>query len=178
MKYIVLLRGINAGKQRRVAMAELKVQLADIGCREIETYLATGNIVCWSEQSRDELHVALTAMFRWHYDFVIDFSLMTADEYRRQAVQLPSWWHESVARKDVAFFSDATDRRAVAQSVKQGSFGDGELVYVGDLGIFFASRSTAAYKEVQYARWLDKQPYYGSVTVRTGNTFDAVLRMV
>lgn len=178
MKYVVLLRGINAGKQRRVAMPELKVQLADIGCREIETYLATGNIVCQSEWSRGELRAALTAMFRRHYDFVIDFSLITADEYRQQAAQLPSWWYESVARKDVAFFIDGTDRRLVAQSVKGGRFGDGELVYMGDLGIFFASRSAAAYKEVQYARWLGKQPYYGSVTVRTGNTFDAVLRMV
>ena len=178
MKYIVLLRGINAGKQRRVAMSDLRAQLADIGCREVVTYLATGNIVCQSEWSRDELHGVLTAMFRQHYDFVIDFSLMTADEYLQQAAQLPSWWYESMARKDVAFFSDGTDRRVVAQSVKEGSFGEGELVYVGDLGIFFASRSAAAYKEVQYARWLGKQPYYGSVTVRTGNTFDAVLRMV
>lgn len=159
-------------------MSDLRAQLAGIGCSEIATYLATGNVVCQSEWSRDELHGALTAMFRRHYDFVIDFSLMTADEYLQQAAQLPSWWYEPMARKDVAFFIDATDCKVVAQSVKEGSFGEGELVYVGDLGVFFASRDTAGYKEVQYARWLGKQPYYGSVTVRTGNTFDAVLRMV
>ncbi|MDO4773551.1 MAG: DUF1697 domain-containing protein [Candidatus Saccharibacteria bacterium] len=177
MKYIVLLRGINAGAHRRVNMKVLKEQLADIGCDDVATYLATGNIVCASPRTRDELHKAIVAMLQSHYNFTIDFSLITADDYLRQADQLPAWWHEPVARKDVAFFTDTTDIQEVHQSAADMVCADGELVHVGALGIFFASRDTAPYKEVAYARWLNRQPYYNTITVRTGNTFNAILRM-
>jgi uncharacterized protein (DUF1697 family) len=44
-RYVVLLRGINVGKAKRVAMADLRALLADAGFTDITTHLNSGNVV-------------------------------------------------------------------------------------------------------------------------------------
>jgi len=53
-RQIVLLRGINVGAHRRVAMAELRALLADAGYDEIETLGQSGNIVLSAKQANPE----------------------------------------------------------------------------------------------------------------------------
>ena len=43
--YVVLLRGINVGKAKRVPMADLRVILAELGCTQVTTLLNSGNAV-------------------------------------------------------------------------------------------------------------------------------------
>lgn len=43
--YLVLLRGVNVGKAKRVPMAELKQALLDLGCTRAVTLLNSGNAV-------------------------------------------------------------------------------------------------------------------------------------
>jgi len=42
---VVLLRGVNVGGNNRVAMADLRALLDDVGCRNVQTYLQSGNAV-------------------------------------------------------------------------------------------------------------------------------------
>jgi len=42
---IALLRGINVGKAKRVAMADLKALVEDLGYRDVRTLLNSGNVV-------------------------------------------------------------------------------------------------------------------------------------
>jgi uncharacterized protein (DUF1697 family) len=44
-RLIALLRGINVGKAKRIAMAELRALFADLGFTEIATLLNSGNVV-------------------------------------------------------------------------------------------------------------------------------------
>lgn len=41
--YLALLRGINLGSRRRVAMADLRALLADVGATDVRTHLQSGN---------------------------------------------------------------------------------------------------------------------------------------
>jgi len=41
----VLLRGINVGRNNRLAMADLRAVLEGVGCRQVTTYLQSGNAV-------------------------------------------------------------------------------------------------------------------------------------
>jgi uncharacterized protein (DUF1697 family) len=43
--YVALLRGINVGKAKRVAMAELRALVEELGCRDVKTLLNSGNVV-------------------------------------------------------------------------------------------------------------------------------------
>lgn len=44
-RYVALLRGINVGKAKRVAMADLRKLLEDLGCSRVQTLLNSGNAV-------------------------------------------------------------------------------------------------------------------------------------
>ena len=43
--HIALLRGINVGKAKRIAMAELKAVVESLGCTGVKTLLNSGNVV-------------------------------------------------------------------------------------------------------------------------------------
>lgn len=45
MTMVALLRGINVGKAKRVAMADLKALVADLGYHDVVTILNSGNVV-------------------------------------------------------------------------------------------------------------------------------------
>jgi uncharacterized protein (DUF1697 family) len=44
-RFVALFRGINVGKAKRIAMADLRSLLATLGCTEIQTLLNSGNAV-------------------------------------------------------------------------------------------------------------------------------------
>ena len=43
--FVALLRGVNAGKSRRVAMADLRALFEGLGYRDVQTLLNSGNVV-------------------------------------------------------------------------------------------------------------------------------------
>ena len=44
-RYVALFRGINVGKAKRIAMADLRALLGKLGCTEVQTLLNSGNAV-------------------------------------------------------------------------------------------------------------------------------------
>ena len=43
--YIALFRGINVGRNRSLPMRSLKTILEQLGCRQVKTYIQSGNVV-------------------------------------------------------------------------------------------------------------------------------------
>ena len=50
-RQIVLLRGINIGSKRRVAMPKLREALEDAGYKDVQTYVQSGNVVLSTSKS-------------------------------------------------------------------------------------------------------------------------------
>ena len=73
---IALLRGINLGSKRRVAMADLRALLEELGYTDVRTVLASGNAIFTGRASRKQLEAALQQRF----DMKIDVVLRTMDE--------------------------------------------------------------------------------------------------
>ncbi|MDR7271464.1 uncharacterized protein (DUF1697 family) [Pelomonas saccharophila] len=61
MRYVALWRGINVGKAKRLAMADLKVVLAELGATDVQTLLNSGNAVFDSKKklSADKIRAAV-----------------------------------------------------------------------------------------------------------------------
>ena len=49
---MALIRGINVGRAKRIAMADLRGLLADLGYREVQTLLNSGNVVFGAGRER------------------------------------------------------------------------------------------------------------------------------
>ena len=52
VRFVALLRGINVGTAKRVAMADLKRVVEDLGFHDVKTLLNSGNVVFGGEEAR------------------------------------------------------------------------------------------------------------------------------
>ncbi|MEO8019244.1 MAG: DUF1697 domain-containing protein [Pseudomonadota bacterium] len=55
-RYVALFRGINVGKAKRIAMADLRHLLGSLGYREVQTLLNSGNAVFTGENETGSKH--------------------------------------------------------------------------------------------------------------------------
>jgi uncharacterized protein (DUF1697 family) len=61
MRYAALLRGINVGGHKKVAMADLRSLLQDLGCADVATHLQSGNAVFSSNRREAGLQQDIAA---------------------------------------------------------------------------------------------------------------------
>jgi uncharacterized protein (DUF1697 family) len=81
--YVGLLRGINVGGNKMVAMAELREMVTALGFTDVKTLLQSGNVVFRgpakaTAKLESQLEAALEKRFGMH----VDFHVRTADEWR------------------------------------------------------------------------------------------------
>jgi len=72
-RLVALLRGINLGSKRRVAMADLRELLVDLGYTDVRTVLASGNVIFTGPKAkaREKLEKALKERFEMDIDVVV-----------------------------------------------------------------------------------------------------------
>lgn len=107
---IILLRGVNVGKAKRVPMAELKALLLGLGCKTAQTLLNSGNAVVTiprlsSAALAEKVEVAIEARF----GFAVPVVVKSADELARIVAEGEAFAHDGVdpSRRLVAFGRDA-----------------------------------------------------------------------
>lgn len=101
-RYIALLRGINVGGNKRVAMADLRALLSKMGYQDVQTLLQSGNAVfSASKKSPAALEAELEAAFEKALEMTVDFHVRTADEWRKVIDANP---FPAEAKKDPARF--------------------------------------------------------------------------
>jgi uncharacterized protein (DUF1697 family) len=76
-RQIALLRGVNVGGNKRVEMARLRALLEELGCRDVRTYVNSGNVV-FSGPRRLEQH--LEAAIAKTFGFEVPVVLRSRDE--------------------------------------------------------------------------------------------------
>jgi uncharacterized protein (DUF1697 family) len=69
---ILLLRGINLGAHKRVAMPELRALLADAGFEDVRTYVQSGNIVLLSDAPVSEVTPEAERLIAERFGFEVD----------------------------------------------------------------------------------------------------------
>jgi uncharacterized protein (DUF1697 family) len=77
---IVLLRGINLGPHRRVAMPELREVLERAGFSDARTHLQSGNVVLSSDLAPPDLAAQCRGVIAERFGFDVDVVVRTRDE--------------------------------------------------------------------------------------------------
>ena len=176
-RYALLVRGINVGGKNKVVMAELRQELTEVGLAKVETYINSGNIFFTSTASKDQLVEKLEDFFEVHYPFIQSFSLLSQEDYEEELNNLPDWWNEDLARKDVLFYTEELGVAQVIETVESLELKD-EIVHFGRLGIFWGKFSEESYSKTAYHRYLFKMPFYRNITIRNAKTFDKICQML
>ena len=82
-RYVVLLRGINVGTRRRLAMADLRALLAEAGYTDVRTLLNSGNALVTGPDEPGAAHAArISAAIAARTGMDVPVLVLTADEFR------------------------------------------------------------------------------------------------
>jgi uncharacterized protein (DUF1697 family) len=79
--FVALLRGINVGKAKRIAMAELRALVESLGHGEVRTLLNSGNVVFKARAGTEASHgKALSAAIEKKFGFSVAVVVVSAPE--------------------------------------------------------------------------------------------------
>lgn len=78
--YIALLRAVNVGGTGKLPMTELKAMCAAEGFEQVQTYIASGNAVFWTDRSEAEVKAALERRLEAYAGKPVGVHVRTAKE--------------------------------------------------------------------------------------------------
>ena len=177
MRYVLLLRGVNVGGKNKVVMSELKELLRGEGFSDVDSYINSGNLFFSSNESVETIVLKVEKVLEENYEFVIPFALLSKEDYLEEMAGLPEWWKDEFARKDILFFSRGTDISEVLRLIEESTFHN-EKVYIGKCAVFWAKIDEAEYQKTTYHKKILKQPFYKTITIRNGKTFDKIAEIL
>jgi uncharacterized protein (DUF1697 family) len=111
---VALLRGINVGGKNKLAMQDLAALFTAAGCREVRTYIQSGNVVFAAEAVRAKrVPGAIARAIRAEFGLEVPVVLRSAVELQRVLGRNPFLGADEDALH-VAFLEDAPARGRVA----------------------------------------------------------------
>lgn len=112
MRYVALWRGINVGKAKRLAMADLKALLTELGATNVATLLNSGNAVFDVKKKLTADRIRVAVVEKLGVDAVV--IVKTAAEWAAIAAEQPIAEADDPSRLMVAIPADTTALQAVA----------------------------------------------------------------
>jgi uncharacterized protein (DUF1697 family) len=105
--WVVLLRGINVGGANRLAMADLRNLMTDLGHTGVSTYIQSGNaIITSSREDRAEMASEICDSIAANFGPVVSAVLRTPDELRASLAANPFTSEPIGTRVLVTFFAE------------------------------------------------------------------------
>ena len=79
--YVALLRGINVGGHNRLPMQDLKTSLESLDCRNVATYIQSGNVVFQYAGEVETLASRISGSIESQFSFRPGVLILSADDY-------------------------------------------------------------------------------------------------
>jgi uncharacterized protein (DUF1697 family) len=134
--YIALFRGINVGGKNRLPMKDLVATLENVGCRDVATYIQSGNAVFWSgEQDAALLSETVRAAIKERHGFEPQVLLLELDEMERAMRSNPFPEAEPEPKTLHLYFLAAPPENPDLDALQEIK-GDPERFFLGD-GVFY-----------------------------------------
>jgi uncharacterized protein (DUF1697 family) len=113
--YVALLRAVNVGGTGKLPMAELKALCEAAGLEAVKTYIASGNVVFWSDQSAKAVKAVLEEKLEAYAGKPGGVLVRTAAEMARVLSDNP--FADKAPNKTVAIFLDTPPTADAIESV-------------------------------------------------------------
>lgn len=176
MKYVLLLRGINVGGKNKVPMADFRNMISSLGYENVITYINSGNILFDSTDNIDIVNVKISQILNL-YPFKINKVILTKQEYLEELENLPKWWTDELYRKDVLFYSENMEYSIIKERINSMPLND-ENVHFGKRAVFWGKFNEKNYLKTAYHKYLIKESFYKSITIRNGRTFMKIVELL
>ena len=173
-RHIALLRGINVGPTRRVAMADPRALCERLGHEDVRTYVQSGNVVLTAEGSPPEIERELKKAIAAELGVETDVVVRTRDELADVIERNPL--PDAVAdpkRYQISFLSDAPEA-AYLRELEERDFAPEQWAASGRE---IYAWHTEGIQRAKLARALADKRLGVMATVRNWNTVTKLLEM-
>ena len=177
MQYLALLRGINVGGGNLIRMADLKSCLEGIGCADVSTYIASGNVVFRSTEKDAarllrKIERALSARFAYDSRAVV----LTHKQLAQVVGGAPPGFGKrpDKYRYDVMFLKKPVTATQATNSI---SAKPGVDTVDKGKGVLYFSRLISKQAQSHLPRIL-ALPVYQQMTIRNWNTTTTLLALM
>ena len=131
--YIALLRAVNVGGTGKLPMTELKAMCIAAGFAQVQTYIASGNVVFVADQTEQQVQAALGQRLAAYAGKPVGVIVRTAQEMAAVLADKP--FPDAPGNRTVAIFLDSAPP---ADTVAQLKGQNDELVQLGLREIYVA----------------------------------------
>jgi len=128
---VVLLRGINVGRHRRVTMADLRAALATTGYADVETYVQSGNLLVTTRVGAARLGTDVEAALSQHLGLDIDAIVRTGAQLRKVLTANPFLVERRPASALHVGFAKTKPTRSAVAALAERDFGRDRAIVVG-----------------------------------------------
>lgn len=167
MKYIGLLRGINVGGNKKVPMTKLKEFFESIGCKNVSTYINSGNVLFESTTSKASLNKKIAPSLKETFGFDIPTIIKTEVDIKKINKAIPSTWLNNKEQKtDVAYLFPEIDNKEIIEKlpIKKEYL---DMLYIKGAIIWHLDRKN--YNR-SHLNKIISHPLYKQMTIRNINT--------
>lgn len=178
MKFVALLRGINVGGKNKVPMAQLKSCFEELGCKNVRTYIASGNVIFESQKSAakltDEIQGALPKKFKLDSE-LITILILSEAQLKKVIQQAP----KGFGTEPDKYHSDAIFLMGIGSADAFKIFNPREgvdKVWQGDLAIY--SQRLSAQRTKSRLSKIMSSPLYKQMTIRNWATTVKLLELI
>ncbi|EED67601.1 DUF1697 domain-containing protein [Comamonas testosteroni] len=163
--YIALLRAVNVGGTGKLPMAELKSMCEAEGCTQVQTYIASGNVVLKADCSAQQLKSALARRLASYAGKPIEVFVRTLQQMKQVLEANP--FPQSPGNRAVAIF---LEEAPPADALSQVTGRNDEQLQLGRREIYVAYGSGMGNSRL-------KIPAAASGTARNLNTIAKLVEM-
>lgn len=134
--YVALLRGINVGGNSKVEMPRLKQVFEALGCKNVSTYINSGNVIFQDKQTPSKLVPQIETAIAKEFGLNVRVVLRDLANIRTLCKEIPAGWTNDKEQKtDVLFLwdeidnADITEKILVNPKIENALYIDGALVW-------------------------------------------------
>jgi uncharacterized protein (DUF1697 family) len=129
--YVALLRGINLGPHKKIAMPKLRELIEGLGTADVSTYVQSGNVIFRGRGGAAKLTQTIEKQIEKEFGLSVDVLLRTPAQLAKIVAANPfAKDQDDPTKLHVTFLAD-TPSRARARELEQGDFDPDELRVVG-----------------------------------------------
>lgn len=176
--YVVLLRGINVGGKNKIPMAALRSCLQDLGFLDVQTYIASGNVLLRSAKSAAEVKAAIEKALPTYFTLdseLIKVLVLTREQLKTIVESKPKGFGE----QPEIYYSDAIFLIGIDASQAMPIFSPKEgvdAIWPGN-GVIYSQRLGAMRTKSRLSSIIGK-PLYKSMTIRSWATTKQLLTLL
>ena len=129
--YVLLLRGINLGAKRRLAMAELRELLEDLGLEDVRTHLQSGNAVVRTTEAAAAVKRKVEEALADHCGFDVDVIVRTRAQFDKVVAHDPVAGTATDPARYLVVFLEKAPSAAWRRRIDAGEYEPDEVAVKG-----------------------------------------------